>query len=218
MRVACIGGGPAGLYFAISMKLRDPSHEVVVFERNRPDDTFGWGVVLSDEALGNLARNDPVSAARSARTSPTGTTSPSIQGRAHRLRRPRLLRHRPDEAAPTPAEPRPRARRRAALPERGRPAIERAPPTTTSSSPPTALNSRVRAAYADALQARHRRAQVQVRLARHPPEVRRRLHLHLRGDARTAGFGRTPTSSTPTPRPSSSSAPSRPGDDSASSA
>lgn len=63
MRVACIGGGPAGLYFAISMKLKDPSHEVVVFERNRADDTFGWGVVLSDEALGNLATNDPVSAA-----------------------------------------------------------------------------------------------------------------------------------------------------------
>ena len=63
MRVACIGGGPAGLYFAISMKLRNPAHEVVVFERNRADDTFGWGVVLSDEALGNLARNDPVSAA-----------------------------------------------------------------------------------------------------------------------------------------------------------
>ena len=63
MRVACLGGGPAGLYFAISMKLRDPSHEVTVFERNRPDDTFGWGVVLSDEALGNLAANDPVSAA-----------------------------------------------------------------------------------------------------------------------------------------------------------
>ena len=63
MRVACLGGGPAGLYFAISMKLRDPAHEVVVFERNRADDTFGWGVVLSDEALGNLAANDPVSAA-----------------------------------------------------------------------------------------------------------------------------------------------------------
>lgn len=63
MRVACIGGGPAGLYFAISMKLRDPAHEVTVYERNRADDTFGWGVVLSDEALGNLAANDPVSAA-----------------------------------------------------------------------------------------------------------------------------------------------------------
>ncbi|MEL6125693.1 MAG: bifunctional salicylyl-CoA 5-hydroxylase/oxidoreductase [Pseudomonadota bacterium] len=63
MRIACLGGGPAGLYFAISMKLRDPSHEVVVIERNRADDTFGWGVVLSDETLGNLAANDPVSAA-----------------------------------------------------------------------------------------------------------------------------------------------------------
>jgi anthraniloyl-CoA monooxygenase len=62
MRVACLGGGPAGLYFAISMKLRDPSHDVVVIERNRPDDTFGWGVVLSDEALGNLERNDRASA------------------------------------------------------------------------------------------------------------------------------------------------------------
>jgi len=62
MRIACLGGGPAGLYFAISMKLRDPSAEVVVFERNRSDDTFGWGVVLSDESLENLAANDPVSA------------------------------------------------------------------------------------------------------------------------------------------------------------
>lgn len=62
MKVACLGGGPAGLYFAISMKLRDPSHEIVVIERNKPDDTFGWGVVLSDETLDNLAANDPVSA------------------------------------------------------------------------------------------------------------------------------------------------------------
>ena len=62
MRIACLGGGPAGLYFAISMKLRDPAHEVVVFERNRADDTFGWGVVLSDDALENLEENDPASA------------------------------------------------------------------------------------------------------------------------------------------------------------
>ena len=62
MRVACLGAGPAGLYFAISLKLRDPSHDVLVVERNRPGDTFGWGVVLSDETLGNLQRNDPVTA------------------------------------------------------------------------------------------------------------------------------------------------------------
>ena len=63
MKVLCLGGGPAGLYFAISMKLRDPSHEVTVLERNRADDTFGWGVVLSDDALSNMERNDPTSTA-----------------------------------------------------------------------------------------------------------------------------------------------------------
>jgi anthraniloyl-CoA monooxygenase len=62
MKVAVLGGGPAGLYFAISMKLRDSSHEVTVVERNRPDDTFGWGVVLSAETLENLTKNDPLSA------------------------------------------------------------------------------------------------------------------------------------------------------------
>ncbi|TIT66999.1 MAG: bifunctional salicylyl-CoA 5-hydroxylase/oxidoreductase [Mesorhizobium sp.] len=62
MKVAVLGGGPAGLYFAISMKLRDAAHDVTVFERNRADDTFGWGVVLSAETLDNLAENDPVSA------------------------------------------------------------------------------------------------------------------------------------------------------------
>jgi anthraniloyl-CoA monooxygenase len=62
MRIACIGGGPAGLYFAISAKLRNPAHEIVVHERNRPNDTFGWGVVLSDLVLDTLEANDPVSA------------------------------------------------------------------------------------------------------------------------------------------------------------
>lgn len=63
MRAICLGGGPAGLYFAISLKLRQPDAQVTVLERNRPDDTFGWGVVLSDETLDNLERNDPLSAA-----------------------------------------------------------------------------------------------------------------------------------------------------------
>ena len=63
MRIACLGGGPAGLYLAISMKLRDPSHGVDLFERNRPDDTFGWGVVFSDQMVENLMANDAVSGA-----------------------------------------------------------------------------------------------------------------------------------------------------------
>jgi anthraniloyl-CoA monooxygenase len=61
MKILCLGGGPAGLYFAISMKLRDPAHQVTVLERNRANDTFGWGVVLSDDALERMQRNDPQS-------------------------------------------------------------------------------------------------------------------------------------------------------------
>ncbi|MEE8296043.1 MAG: bifunctional salicylyl-CoA 5-hydroxylase/oxidoreductase [Sphingomonadales bacterium] len=62
MKIAIIGAGPSGLYFAISIKLKKPECEVEVFERNKPDDTFGWGVVFSDQTLGNLEANDPKSA------------------------------------------------------------------------------------------------------------------------------------------------------------
>ncbi|MCJ0764729.1 bifunctional salicylyl-CoA 5-hydroxylase/oxidoreductase [Variovorax terrae] len=58
MNILCVGGGPAGLYFALLMKQQDPAHRVVVVERNRPFDTFGWGVVLSDQTLGNLQAAD----------------------------------------------------------------------------------------------------------------------------------------------------------------
>ncbi|WP_449044689.1 bifunctional salicylyl-CoA 5-hydroxylase/oxidoreductase [Paracoccus versutus] len=61
MKILCMGGGPAGLYFAISMKLRDPSHQITVLERNKANDTFGWGVVLSDDALGRMQQNDSAS-------------------------------------------------------------------------------------------------------------------------------------------------------------
>ena len=59
MRIVCVGAGPAGLYFSILMKLADPRHEVTVLERNRPDDTFGFGVVFSDATLDNLREADP---------------------------------------------------------------------------------------------------------------------------------------------------------------
>jgi anthraniloyl-CoA monooxygenase len=59
MRIDVIGGGPAGLYSAILLKKRFPDAAIEVIERNRPDDTFGFGIVLSDETLGNLERADP---------------------------------------------------------------------------------------------------------------------------------------------------------------
>lgn len=58
MNILCIGGGPAGLYFALLMKKQNPAHRIVVVERNRPYDTFGWGVVFSDQTLGNLVKAD----------------------------------------------------------------------------------------------------------------------------------------------------------------
>jgi len=62
MKILCIGGGPSGLYFSLLMKLRNPAHEITVVERNRPYDTFGWGVVFSDATMDNLREADPVSA------------------------------------------------------------------------------------------------------------------------------------------------------------
>lgn len=61
-RILCIGGGPAGLYFGLLMKRRFPALEMTVVERNRPYDTFGWGVVFSDQTLVNLRRADPETA------------------------------------------------------------------------------------------------------------------------------------------------------------
>jgi anthraniloyl-CoA monooxygenase len=62
MKAVCIGGGPGGLYFGISMKLRNPEHQIIVLERNRKNDTFGWGVVFSDQTMERLQENDPQSA------------------------------------------------------------------------------------------------------------------------------------------------------------
>ncbi len=61
MKINIIGGGPAGLYFAILMKAADASHQIKIYERNGPDDTFGWGVVFSGKTLANLRTADGVS-------------------------------------------------------------------------------------------------------------------------------------------------------------
>ncbi|WP_046728894.1 bifunctional salicylyl-CoA 5-hydroxylase/oxidoreductase [Streptomyces humi] len=60
MKIAIIGGGPGGLYLAALMKQLDPAHEITVWERNAPDDTFGFGVVFSDETLGGIENADTV--------------------------------------------------------------------------------------------------------------------------------------------------------------
>ena len=63
MKIICIGGGPAGLYFALLMKQHNPQHDITVVERNKPYDTFGWGVVFSDATMDNMRQWDPHTAA-----------------------------------------------------------------------------------------------------------------------------------------------------------
>src|SRR6201987_4904599 len=60
MRIAVLGGGRGGLYFAALAKQLDAGHEITVWERNSADDTFGFGVVFSDETLGGIENADPV--------------------------------------------------------------------------------------------------------------------------------------------------------------
>ena len=106
MRAAVLGGGPGGLNFAISLKLRDASHDVLVIERNKPNDTFGWGVVLSDETLGNLHTNDPVSS-KAIRDFFVYWDDIAVhyRGQGDAVRRPRLQRHRPQATSQYSAGP-----------------------------------------------------------------------------------------------------------------
>jgi 2-polyprenyl-6-methoxyphenol hydroxylase-like FAD-dependent oxidoreductase len=62
MRIACVGGGPAGLYFALLMKLREPGHDITVFERNEAGAAYGWGVTFGPDFLAKLYAGDPESA------------------------------------------------------------------------------------------------------------------------------------------------------------
>ena len=59
MRIVCLGGGPAGLYFSILMKKANPASDITVIERNQPDSTFGWGIVFSDKTMDGFREDDP---------------------------------------------------------------------------------------------------------------------------------------------------------------
>ena len=77
MKVICLGGARR-LYLGISLKLRNPEHEVEVYERNKPDDTFGWGIVFSDQTVDNITDNDPSAPNALLTSSFTGTLSTAM--------------------------------------------------------------------------------------------------------------------------------------------
>ena len=62
VKIACVGGGPASLYFSILMKRQDPSHDIIVHERNPAGSTYGWGVTYWSELLDRLREKDPETA------------------------------------------------------------------------------------------------------------------------------------------------------------
>src|ERR671938_1650031 len=80
MKINVIGGGPAGLYFALLMKKRWPADEVAVYERNAPGSTFGWGVVFSGKTLSNLRAADDVSHRRIAESFETWDNVDVLKG------------------------------------------------------------------------------------------------------------------------------------------
>ena len=111
MNILCLGGGPAGLYFAVLMKQQNPANVITVVERNRPFDTFGWGVVLSDQTLANLQAADAPSAQLIGDAfNHWDDVEVFFKGRECSLHWARVLRHRTQKAAQYPARPLLRAR------------------------------------------------------------------------------------------------------------
>ena len=209
MRIVCVGGGPAGLYFAIQMKRRDPSHRITVVERNRPYDTFGWGVVFSDETLRNLEGADPPSKQEildsfahwddidihfKGRVITSGGHGFCGIERKHLLN---ILQHRAEDLGVELV-------------------FEREVDDVAEFADADlivgadGINSKIRNRYAAHFKPTVARRAEPVRLARHASRVRR-LHLHLRGNANGAGSRRTPIASTTTPPRSSSRPPTRTG-------
>ena len=112
MRIAVLGGGPGGLYFAALAKQLDPRHEITVWERNAADDTFGFGVVFSDETLGGIEHADiEVFAAMRREFARWDDIDVHFRGTTLHLGRARLRRDEPQAAAGHPAGSGARARR-----------------------------------------------------------------------------------------------------------
>ena len=148
-RIVCLGGGPAGLYSAILFKKALPRARVEVIERNRPDDTFGWGVVFSDQTMAGFRAADPESHdAITADFHHWDDIDVHFRGTTGALRRTRLLRHRPQAPARTCCRSAPRALGvQQRFQQRGRHPSSRSP-MPTSSIAADGVNSRTRQRHA----------------------------------------------------------------------
>ena len=122
MKLTIIGGGPGGLYFALLAKKEWPSYDVTLFERNQPDDTFGFGVVFSDETLG-VFRDYDAPSYEAIRRNFAYWDDVDVHYKSHVLRcaGERLCRLLTHVAAPPATRPLPRAWREARFRPRGRP-------------------------------------------------------------------------------------------------
>ena len=116
MRIAVIGGGPGGLYFAYLWKRRHPDAQIDLFEQNPEGATWGFGVVFSEQALEFLRADDPETVdAITPRMESWKNITLNLRGRERRDRRRRLLLDRPARTADHPAAARARRRRHAAI-------------------------------------------------------------------------------------------------------
>ncbi len=173
MRIHVLGGGPAGLYFALLAKRRDPRCRVRVVERDGPDDTFGWGIVFSDRTLGFLREHDERDLRRRSggvRALGRRGVDPPRRGRHHPGQR--LLRHRAARLPPTSSAA------AAATWAWSSPSTRRRPTRRSWLDCDLLLGadgatSLVRRTWSDVFQPSVDLRQQPLRVARHPPAVRR---------------------------------------------
>ena len=211
MRIACVGGGPAGLVFAISMKLRDPRHEHcrVRAQRTGRHVRLGRRLLRSDAWRISAPTIPQARDADRSRFRALGRYRRPHPRPNHHLLRPRLCRHRPQAAAEYPARSRPRTRRASRIPHRNRSrpgSLRRLRPRRSPATAPTA-NS----AMLSSPTSRSTSTSAPTSTSGSAPTKPSTPSPSPSSKPNTAGSGLTPTSSTTTPRPSSSNAPKRHG-------